>query len=46
MSNNVAFVFASTSEKDPNIMSKYFNDKFDVHFLCSKPKDKILKKIL
>ena len=44
MSNNVAFVFASTSEKDPNIMGKYFNDKFDVHFLCSKPKDKILKK--
>jgi len=44
MSNNVAFVFASTSEKDPQIMSKYFEEEFDVHFLCSKPKDKILKK--
>ena len=44
MANNVAFVFASTSEKNPQIMSKYFEEEFDVHFLCSKPKDKILKK--
>jgi len=44
MANNVAFVFASAAEKNPQIMSKYFSEEFDVHFLCSKPKDKILKK--
>ena len=44
MANNVAFVFASAAEKNPQVMSKYFSDDFDVHFLCSKPKDKILKK--
>ena len=42
--NNIAFVFASTAEKNPQIMSKYIDNDFDVHFLCSKPKDKILKK--
>ena len=44
MTNNVAFVFASAAEKNPQVMSKYFSEDFDVHFLCSKPKDKILKK--
>jgi DNA polymerase I-like protein with 3'-5' exonuclease and polymerase domains len=44
MTNNVAFVFASAAEKNPQVMSKYFSEEFDVHFLCSKPKDKILKK--
>jgi len=44
MTNSVAFVFASTAEKNPQVMSKYFSEDFDVHFLCSKPKDKILKK--
>jgi DNA polymerase I-like protein with 3'-5' exonuclease and polymerase domains len=44
MTNNIAFVFASAAEKNPQVMSKYISEDFDVHFLCSKPKDKILKK--
>ena len=45
MTNNIAFVFASTSEKDPEkTMQKYVDVDFDIHYLCSKPKEKILKK--
>tara|TARA_R110000868_G_scaffold5466_12_gene32924 strand:- start:1365 stop:3599 length:2235 start_codon:yes stop_codon:yes gene_type:complete len=44
MSNEVVFVFASTAEKNTNIMQKYFDKEYDVKFLSSKPLEKILKK--
>lgn len=42
----VCFVFASTAEKDANkIINKYLkNVDYDVYYLSSSPKDKILKK--
>jgi DNA polymerase I-like protein with 3'-5' exonuclease and polymerase domains len=41
----IAFVFSSTSERDPHkTMSKYVEQEFDAFFLCSTPKEKVLKK--
>ena len=44
--NKVCFVFASTSERNPDrIITKYLKDgEYDIKFLCSKEKEKILKK--
>lgn len=44
--SDVCFVFASTAEKETNRMiDKYLNGvSYDVKFLASQPKDKILKK--
>ena len=44
--NKVCFVFASAVEKNPDrIITKYLKDgEYDIKFLCSKDKDKILKK--
>ena len=47
MTNTIAFIFASASEKNPTkVLSKY--DKkigsYDTYFLCSQEKEKILKK--
>lgn len=43
---DVCFVFASTAEQSPEKMiNRYLkNVEFDVHYLCSTPKEKILKK--
>ena len=43
---DVCFVFASTIEREANkTIDKYLRDvKYDVKFLCSSPKEKILKK--
>lgn len=42
---DVCFVFASTSEQAPDkIINKYFKDEYDIKFLCSESKEKILKK--
>jgi len=45
---DTCFVFASTAEKDPEaVINKYLPDSiedYDVHFLCSDAKEKILKK--
>jgi DNA polymerase I-like protein with 3'-5' exonuclease and polymerase domains len=44
--SDVCFVFASNAEKDAEgVISKYFSDAdFDIKFLCSTKKEKILKK--
>ena len=47
MTNTIAFIFASASEKNPiNTLSKYDQKigSYDTYFLCSKEKEKILKK--
>ena len=47
MNNPIAFVFASASETNPTITLAEYDKKigaYDVHFLCSKEKEKILKK--
>ena len=43
---DVCFVFASNAEKDAEgVIGKYFSDAdFDITFLCSTKKEKILKK--
>ena len=43
---DVCFVFASTAEREANkIIDKYLNNvTYDVKFLSSHPKEKILKK--
>jgi DNA polymerase I-like protein with 3'-5' exonuclease and polymerase domains len=42
---DIALVFASTAEKDPKkIFKPYLQEEFDVFYLCSDKKDKILKK--
>lgn len=40
----VCFVFASQIDSAEKTIQKYFKGEFDVKFLCSTPKDKILKK--
>ena len=44
--SNLCFVFASTAEKEPSkLIGKYFSGvTFDIKYLCSGKKDKILKK--
>ena len=44
--SDVCFVFASNAEKDAEgVIGKYFSDAdFDIKFLCSTKKEKILKK--
>ena len=44
--SNLCFVFASTAEKEPSkLIGKYFSGvMFDIKYLCSGKKDKILKK--
>ena len=44
--SDICFVFSSTKEANSkNVISKYFKDhEFDVAYLCSEPKDKVLKK--
>ena len=47
MNNSIAFVFASASETNPTRTLAEYDKKigaYDVHFLCSKEKEKILKK--
>ena len=47
MNNSIAFVFASASEKNPTrVLADYDKNigAYDTLFLCSKPKEKILKK--
>ena len=47
MNNTIAFIFASASEKNPaRVLADYDKQigSYDTHFLCSKEKEKILKK--
>ena len=47
MNNTIAFIFASASEKNPaKTLADYDKQigSYDTHFLCSKEKEKILKK--
>ena len=43
---DLCFVFASNAEKDAEgVIGKYFSDAdFDIKFLCSAKKEKLLKK--
>jgi len=42
---DVCFVFASTAEKQADkTITKYFKQEYDIKYLCSQAKDKILKK--
>ena len=43
---DLCFVFASNAEKDAKgVIGKYFSDaEFDIKYLCSGKKEKILKK--
>ena len=45
--NTIAFIFASASEKNPSKTLSDYDKKlgsYDTYFLCSKEKEKILKK--
>lgn len=43
--SNVCFVFPSTAEQQPEkVIGKYFKEEYDIKFLSSQPKEKILKK--
>ena len=47
MTNTIAFIFASASEKNPTKILSDYDKKigsYDTYFLCSKEKEKILKK--
>ena len=47
MNNTIAFIFASASEKNPSKILSDYDKKlgnYDTYFLCSKEKEKILKK--
>lgn len=41
--SRVAVVYTSTAEKNPEVMKRYIND-YDSFYLCSSPKEKVLKK--
>jgi DNA polymerase I-like protein with 3'-5' exonuclease and polymerase domains len=41
--SKVAVVFTSTAEKNPAVMKRYI-DEYDSFYLCSSPKEKVLKK--